>query len=110
MLSSWNQLLNMTEKHLYLSVSLQVLPDGHSLLDQVVQVLGQVWGQTFGLQDPQDLVASDKANLGHTVGVSENHTCQGQQTSAFKDSPLFKIKGLNIFLYVQTKSTRSTTE
>lgn len=58
----------------YLSVSLQMLPDGHSLLDEVVEILGQVRGQTLGLQDPEDLVASDETNLGHTMGVPQNHT------------------------------------
>ena len=33
---------------LVLAVALQVLPDGHSLLDQEVQVLGQLRGQTAG--------------------------------------------------------------
>lgn len=58
----------------YLSVSLQMLPDSYSLLDQVVQILRQVRGQTLRLQDPQDLVASDKTYLGHTMGVPQNHT------------------------------------
>lgn len=70
---------------MYLSVPLQVLPDGHSLLDQVVQVLGQIWGQTFGLQDPQDLVAGDEANLGHTVRVPQNHTWRWRESSVNED-------------------------
>lgn len=59
---------------LYLSVSLQMLPDCHSLLDEVVEILGQVRGQTLGLEDPQDLVASDETHLGHTMGVPQNYT------------------------------------
>lgn len=59
---------------MYLSVSLQMLPDSYSLLDQVVQILRQVRGQTLGFEDPQDLVASDKTNLSHTMGVPQNHT------------------------------------
>lgn len=51
-----------------------MLPDSHSLLDEVVEVLGQVRGQTLGLEDPQDLVAGDKTYLGHTMGVPQNHT------------------------------------
>ena len=50
-----------------------MLPDSHSLLDEVVQVLGQVRGQAFGLEDSQDLVASDKSHLGHTMGVPQNN-------------------------------------
>lgn len=59
---------------LYLSVSLQVLPDRHSLLDEVVQILWQVRGQTLGLEDPQNFVASDKTYLGNTMGVPQNNT------------------------------------
>lgn len=58
----------------HLSVPLQMLPDGHSLLDEVVQVLGEIWGQALGLEDPQNLVAGDKTHLGHTMGVPQNDT------------------------------------
>lgn len=51
-----------------------MLPDRHCLLDEVVEILGQVRGQALGLEDPQDLVASDEAYLGHTMGVPQNHT------------------------------------
>lgn len=66
---------------LILSVSLQMLPDCHSLLDEVVKILGQVRGQTLGLEDPQDLVASDKTYLGHTMRVPQDNTdLRGGQT------------------------------
>lgn len=68
---------------LYLPVSLKVLPDSHGLLDQVVQVLGEVRGQTLGLKDPQDLVSCDKANLSHTVRVPQDHTCSRQTIRGF---------------------------
>lgn len=58
----------------HLSVPLQMLPDSHSLLDEVVQVLWEIWGQALGLEDPQNLVAGDKPHLGHTVGVPQNDT------------------------------------
>lgn len=67
----------------HLSVSLEVLPNSHSLLDQVVQVLRQVRSQTLGLEDPQDLVAGDKTHLGHTMRVPQNHTCAQPQTFIF---------------------------
>lgn len=57
-----------------------MLPDCHSLLDEVIEILRQVRGQTLGLQDPQDLVASDKTYLGHTMGVPQNHTYKRWQT------------------------------
>ena len=41
-------------------VPLHVLPDAHSLLDQVVQILRDLSSQTLGLQDTQDLVTSHK--------------------------------------------------
>lgn len=90
---------------LYLSVPLQVLPDGHGLLDQVVQVLGQVWGQAFGLEDPQDLVTGDKTYLGNAVGVPQNHTCRGKQTPTFRNSTHHKR-----FICGQTKRKTTTTQ
>lgn len=59
---------------LVLSVSLQVLSDGHSLLDQEVQVLRNVRSQTVGFQDSQDLVTGDNLGLGDTVSVSQDNT------------------------------------
>ena len=50
-----------------------MLADGDGLLDEVVQVLGDVGGQPLGLQDTQDLVTGDKADLSHTVRVTQDH-------------------------------------
>ncbi len=58
----------------YLSAPFQVLPHSDSLLDEVVEILRQVRGQTFGLQDPKDLVASDKTHLRNTMGIPQDHT------------------------------------
>lgn len=71
----------------YLSVPLQVLPHSDSLLDQVVQILRQVRGQTLGLQDPQDLVACDKAHLSHTMGIPQDHTCMDNQDQNMNVQP-----------------------
>ena len=57
-----------------LSVPLQVLANSHCLLDQMVEVLGQVWCQTRALEDSQDLVTGDPAHLGHAVRISQDHT------------------------------------
>ena len=46
-----------------LPVPLKMLPDGNCLLDQVVAVLGQLWGHALALQDAQDLVAGDEPDL-----------------------------------------------
>ena len=59
---------------LVLPVPLQMLADGHSLLDEEVDVLWQVGGEPLPLQDPKDLVASDESDLGNTVGVPQDHT------------------------------------
>lgn len=59
---------------LVLSVSFQVLSDGDSLLDQVVQVFWDLWSQTVGLQDSHDLVTSDDTGLGNTVSISQQDT------------------------------------
>lgn len=59
---------------LVLSVSLQVLSHGNSLLDQEVQVLWNLRSQTVGLEDSQDLVTGDDLSLGNTVSVSQDNT------------------------------------
>lgn len=59
---------------LVLSVSLQVLSDRYSLLDQVVQVFRDLWSQTVGLQDSQDLVTSDNFGLRNSVSISQDNT------------------------------------
>ena len=59
---------------LILSVSLQVLPNVHGFLDQVVEVLGDLRSETVLLQDSEDLVSSDSLNLRNTVVVSEDDT------------------------------------
>lgn len=66
---------------LVLSVSLQVLSDGDSLLDQVVQVLRDVRGQTVRLQDSENLVTGNDLGRGNTVGISQDNTnLRGGQT------------------------------
>ena len=59
---------------LILSVSLQVLPNVDSLLDEVVEVLGNLGSEAVLLQDSEDLVPSDALNLGDAIVVSEDDT------------------------------------
>jgi hypothetical protein len=59
---------------LVLAVALQVLADGDSLLDELVQVFRDLRSETVGLQDTKDLVTSNTLDLGNTVGVTENDT------------------------------------
>ena len=56
------------------TVSLEVLSDRDGLLDEVVEVLGDGWGEAVGLQDPEDLVSGNEFDLRDTVRVSEDDT------------------------------------
>lgn len=62
---------------LVLSVPLQMLTDGNSLLDQMVQILRNFRCQTMRLEDTEDLVASDALNLGNPVRIPKNDTNLG---------------------------------
>merc|ERR1719278_2021828 len=64
-----------------LPVSLQMLPDGDGLLDQVVHILGQLWGHALALQDTQDLVPGDESHLSNTMAVPEDDTNLGGSQS-----------------------------
>merc|ERR550532_3342780 len=46
--------------------------------DQVIAVLGQLWGHALALQDAQDLVAGDEPDLRNTVRVPEDNTNLGR--------------------------------
>merc|ERR1711964_459295 len=62
--------LNQNEPELgipVLPVPLKMLPDGDCLLDQMVAVLGQLWGHALALENAQDLVAGNEPDLGNTV-------------------------------------------
>ncbi len=52
------------------SALLQMLSDVHSLLDQVVQILGDL-GRTLLLQDSEDFASGDALDLWNTNCVSE---------------------------------------
>lgn len=60
-----------------LAVALEMLADGDGLLDQVVEILGDLGGETVGLQDTEDLVTGDVLDLGNTLGVTEDDTDLG---------------------------------
>lgn len=69
--------LNQDESELcvfVLSELLQMLSDLYSLFDQVVEVFGEVWGETFLFQDSEDFAASDALDLGDSVAISESDT------------------------------------
>lgn len=59
-----------------LAIAFQMLADGHGLLDQVVQVLGDVGLEADRLHDAQNFIAIDKSDLGHSMGVAQNDTCK----------------------------------
>lgn len=62
---------------LVLAVALKVLADGNSLLDQHVQILRELRSETVGLEDTEDLVTSNEADLGNSVGVTQDDTDLG---------------------------------
>ena len=69
---------NKTElRVLVLTVSLQVLSDLNSLLDQHVQILWDFGCKSVGLEDTNDLLSGNRADLGDTVRVTKNNTDLG---------------------------------
>merc|ERR1712061_826185 len=61
-----------------LAVPLQMLADGDGLLDQVVDIFRQVGGKSLRLEDPENLVSGDEANLCDTMGIPEDNTDLGR--------------------------------
>jgi hypothetical protein len=59
---------------LVLSVFLQVFSHIDGLLDEVVKVFRELWGQSVLLQDSEDLIASDTFDLRNTIVISEDYT------------------------------------
>lgn len=55
-----------------MAVALEVLANLDGLLDEVVQVLGDLRGEAGSLEDAQDLVAGDRLDLGDAVRVAED--------------------------------------
>lgn len=55
-----------------LSELLKMLSDGNGLLDEHVQVFGDLGGKTSLFEDSEDLGAGDSLNLGDTVRVSKS--------------------------------------
>merc|ERR1712064_130768 len=53
---------------------LQMLSDGYSFLDQVIEIFRNVWSEAFCFQNSQNLVASDKPYLCNTKLISELNT------------------------------------
>jgi hypothetical protein len=59
---------------LVLAVAFHMLADGHSLLDQVVQIFRDFGGETTGLEDTEDLVASNTLDLRDAMRITEDDT------------------------------------
>ena len=59
---------------LVLAVFLQMFSHIDSLLDEVVEVFREFWGQSVLLQDSEDLIASDTFDLRNSIVISENDT------------------------------------
>ena len=59
---------------LVIAMLLKMLPDGHSLLDEVVEILRQSGGEAVDLQDAQDLGACHCLDLTDSVRVTQHHS------------------------------------
>jgi len=59
---------------LVLPVLLKMLTDVHGLLDQLVEVLGELGAKTVSLEEADDLVTGDVLDLGDAVGVTEDNS------------------------------------
>lgn len=59
---------------LVLTIALQVLTNGDGLLDQVVEILGNLGSQTMGTEDTNNLVTSDRLDLTNTMAITEDDT------------------------------------
>ena len=57
-----------------LSLLLQVLANLDSLLDEVVEVFGDLGGKTRLLQDSEDFATGDAFNLRDSMAISESNT------------------------------------
>jgi len=66
---------------LVLAVLLKVLAYGHGLLDEEVQILGDLRSKTVALEDSQDLVASNALDLGNSMRITQDDAdLRGRET------------------------------
>lgn len=65
---------------LVLPVALQMLSDGDSLLDEVVEVLGQIGDLAIGFHDPEDLLAGHESDLSDSIGIPQDDTWNSIKT------------------------------
>ncbi len=57
-----------------LAVLVQVAANVDGFLDEVIEILRELGGETGGLKDTKDLGASHRANLGNTHRITEDNT------------------------------------
>lgn len=55
-------------------ISLQVFPDRDGLLNEEIEVLGNIGGESLGSQNSENLATSDKSHLCNAVRISQNTT------------------------------------
>jgi len=58
---------------LVLAVLLEVLADSDGLLNEEIQVLGDLGSESVGAEDTHNLAARDILNLGNAVAITEDH-------------------------------------
>merc|ERR1719386_639522 len=59
---------------LILAIAIEMLANRHSLLDEMIEIFGDIRRKTIFLQDPQDLNSSDCMHLWNSEAVSQGHT------------------------------------
>merc|ERR1740122_694351 len=62
---------------LVFAVLVEMLADGDGLLDEIVEVLGQIRGEPVCLEDAQDLAPGDRVHLRDAEAVAERHANLG---------------------------------
>ena len=72
---------------LVLAVTLEMFTDGNSLLDQEIEIFGQLGSQSLLLQNTEHFVASNKSDLGNTVRISEDDTWKNYSIRLPRRSP-----------------------
>ena len=60
-----------------LAGSLKMLANGDGLLDEMVQILWELWSHSLGLEDAEDLVSGKTADLSNSVGIPEDNSDLG---------------------------------
>jgi len=56
------------------AVDFEMLADGYCLFDEVIKIFGNGWRKSVRLENAENFVTSDKADLGNAMRVSQKDT------------------------------------